>query len=176
MKYTVAAVTTTCRNVTPAQTQLQFSRYEQEESSEHQRDMVTVRLPSKVVFGIGSEGIYHTSSTWLAGSGVGPCLGKFMLWTPEFIILLYHLEKWKCYPSTCLLEWDRDRHTDKQTAPLTSAGGHTPVVVVVETICYVLLEVHIGELEGLCSIQDSKLKLTGGVKLQNPSPFLSFPG
>ncbi|KAM7394185.1 hypothetical protein PAMP_020999 [Pampus punctatissimus] len=63
LKYTVTAVTTTCRNVTPAQTQLQFSRYEEEESSEYQSDMVTVRLPNKVVFGIGSEGIYYTSST-----------------------------------------------------------------------------------------------------------------
>ena len=64
VKYTVAAVTTTCRNVTPAQTQLQFSRYEQEENSEHQRDMVAVQLSSKIVFGMtSSEGIYHTSST-----------------------------------------------------------------------------------------------------------------
>lgn len=51
VKYTVAAVPKTRRNVTPAQTQLQFSRYEQEEVSEHQRDMVTVRLPNNKFFG-----------------------------------------------------------------------------------------------------------------------------
>lgn len=54
----------------------------------------------------------------------------------------------------CVFESETERQTYKQT----DRQLHAPVVVVSETICYDLLEVHIGELVGLQSIQDSKLK------------------
>ena len=63
--------------------------------------------------------------------------------------------------SSCVFksETETEIQTNRQAAPLARAGGHAPVVVVVETICYDLLEVHIGELVGLWSIKDSKLSI-----------------
>lgn len=154
VKYTVATVTTTCRNVTPAQTRLQFSRYEQEENSERFSYSLVAR------FGIGDEGIYHTSSAWFEGSGAGPCWGQFMLWV-YYPALLWTGETTSLYLSFRV----RQRRTYRQTVPLTRAGGQTLVVVVVETISYDLLQVHIGEVSGLQSIQDSKIMLTGRVNI-----------
>lgn len=71
----------------------------------------------------------------------------------------------------CVFKSETDRQTYRQAAPLTRAGGHTPVVAVVETICYDLLEEHVG----LSVNPMLQIKITGRIKLQNPSALLSFP-
>lgn len=102
VKYTVAAVTTTCRNVTPAQKQLQFSRYKQEENSEHQRGMVAVQMPGTTVLGWSVVRAYsllyilHVIGRWSGRT-------RWDQWTPEFNIPLQPFsERWTRRPSVSL--------------------------------------------------------------------------
>lgn len=89
----------------------------------------------------------------------------------SFNILLYPSERWKRYPSMCLWEWDRetDIQTNRQAAPRPCSGGIGD---------YMLWSAR-GPYWGTCRASVNsrfQIKVTGRVKLQNPSPFLSVPG
>ena len=142
--------------------------------------MVTVRgFPSKIVFGmIGSEGIYHTSSTSLAGSGGGASVRP-----------VYVVDTGVQYPALPFGEVDtssqyvslrvrqRDRHTDKRTGSSFNQGSG-PRPCCGGSGDYMLWSAR-GPYWGTCRATVNprfQIKVTGRVKLQNPSPFLSFPG
>lgn len=126
MKYTVTVVTTTRRNVTPAQTQLQLSRYKQEKSSEHWHGMGQVQLPEWYGFHwmIGSEGIYiiHPSLDWqVCGVSVGESLySEHQSWR-----FCSNFWRWNYHPSLRVWQWDRhtERHSSISQGPRPSSCG-----------------------------------------------------
>lgn len=121
---------------------------------------------------IGSEGIYHTSFTWLAGSGasLGPvCVVNTRVYYPA--VPFGKVETSSQYVSLRVRQ--RDRHTDKQTGSSVNQGWGPLCPCSGGSGDYMLWSAR-GPYWGTCraTVNPSfQIKVTSTVKLQNPSPF-----